>query len=131
MLDTNILVSGLLTPTGPPARLVDLAQREEIRLLYDDRMFREYSQVLQRPRFGFSPAAVQVFLEFLRTDGEHVVARPLRPIGTDPSDQPFLEVAVSARADLLVTGNRKHYPRRASQDVRIVTPAEALRLLIT
>ena len=129
VLDTNVLVSGLLTPAGPSARIVDLAQLGEIRLLYDDRMFQEYAQVLQRPRFGFSPPAVRLLLEFLEDEGEHVVADPLQPMGADSSDQPFLEVAVSGGASLLVTGNRKHYPKHSPPGFRIVSPQEALRLL--
>lgn len=130
VLDTNVLVSGLLTPHGVSARLVDLAQREELRVLYDDRILQEYHRVLRRPRFGFSVAAVALLLEFVALNGERVVARPLSPAGADPSDQPFLEVAVSGAADLLVTGNRRHYPRSPVGSVRVVDPAEALRQLL-
>lgn len=125
-----MLVSGLLTPAGSSARLIDLAQRGEIVLVYDDRMFQEYTDVLHRPRFGFSSSAVEVFLEFLEAEGQHVVARPLPAMGVDPSDQPFLEAAISAEADLLVTGNRKHYPRHPPAGVKIVTPAEAVKRLV-
>ena len=130
VLDTNVLVSGLLTPLGPSARLMDLVQRGEIRLLYDDRMFQEYAQVLRRVRFGFSTSVVEMFLEFPGTDEEHLVARPLPPFGPDPSDQPFLEVAVSGEADLLVTGNRKHFPQHGPRGLRIVAPAGALKILL-
>ena len=130
VLDTNVLVSGLLTPLGPSARLIDLAQRREIRLLYDDRMFQEYAQVLRRPHFGFSPSAIDILLEFLEVDGEHIVARPLHSMGVDPSDHPFLETAISGEADLLVTGNRKHFPKTAPRGLKIVAPAEALKQLL-
>lgn len=129
VLDTNVLVAGLLTPHGVSARLMDLAQRGELQLLFDDRMLDEYRQVLKRPRFGFSMGSVGIFLEFLESGGERVVARPLPPGGADPSDQPFFEVAVSGQAAALVTGNRRHYPQHPPGLLRILSPAEALRLL--
>ncbi|MBI4227251.1 MAG: PIN domain-containing protein [Candidatus Omnitrophica bacterium] len=124
-------MSGLLTPHGTSARLVDLAQREELRLLYDDRILHEYDQVLRRPRFGFSATTVALLLEFVEMSGERVVARPLPPAGTDLSDQPFLEVAVSGVAELLVTGNRRHYPRHPVGSLRILNSAEALRWMLS
>lgn len=130
VLDTNVLVSGLLSPHGPSARLIDLAQDRKIQLLLDDRVFQEYQQVLRRPRFGFSSTAIDLVLEFLETEGERLVANPLPMTGADPSDQPFLEVAVSGQADLLVTGNLRHYPRRPLGELRIVSPREALQLII-
>lgn len=129
VLDTNVVVSGLLTPDGAAARLIDLAQRGELQLLYDDRIIREYHQVLRRPRFGFSSHAIALVLEFLETHGEHVVAKPMPSAGADPSDHPFLEVAVSGQADLLVTGNRRHYPQRPPGHLRILNPADALEWL--
>lgn len=131
VLDTNVLVSGLLTPHGTAARLMDLAQREDLQLLYDDRILQEYRQVLRRPQFGFSGVAVALLLEFIETSGEHVVARPLPLAGTDPSDQPFLEVAVSGAADALVTGNRRHYPKQSAGSVRILSPADALQWVLS
>lgn len=130
VLDTNVLVSGLLTPAGPSARLMDLAQRGELVLVYDDRMLHEYADVLHRSRFGFSSSAVATFLEFIEMEGQHVVARPFPPMGIDPSDQPFLEAAISAEADLLVTGNRKHYPLHPPAGLKIVTPADAMKRLV-
>jgi predicted nucleic acid-binding protein len=55
VLDTNILVSALLSPFRPPARALDLVLSDEIRLACDDRLMAEYRQVLARPRFGFAP----------------------------------------------------------------------------
>lgn len=126
-----MLVSGLLTPLGPSARIIDLAQRGEIQLLYDDRILHEYRQVLRRPRFGFSAASIGLFLEFLETEGEHLVARPLRPMSGDPSDQPFLEVALSGQADFLVTGNLRDYPKKQLGPLRVLSPREAVVRLVS
>lgn len=129
VLDTNVLVSALLVPVGSSARLLKLAERGSITLLYDDRILWEYDQVLRRPRFGFSLPSVEVLIEFLLREGERVIAEIMKPAGADPTDQPFFEVAFSGGAELLVTGNRKHFPQNPPQGLRITGPAEALKRL--
>jgi putative PIN family toxin of toxin-antitoxin system len=125
VLDTNILVSALLSPFGPPARVLDLILSGEIRLVYDDRMMAEYREVLARPKFGFAPEDVADLLAFLETDGEPVTARPLPCELPDADDLPFLEVAAHAEATL-VTGNTAHYPASFRGAVVVLTPAEFL-----
>jgi putative PIN family toxin of toxin-antitoxin system len=125
VLDTNVLVSALLSPFGPPARVLDLALSGEIRLAYDDRVMAEYREVLARPKFGFSPEDVADVLAFLEADGEPVTALPLSCELPDADDLPFLEVAAHAEATL-VTGNTAHYPASFRGAVVVLTPAEFL-----
>jgi predicted nucleic acid-binding protein len=47
----------------------------------------------------------------------------------DPGDEPFLEVALSARVAAIVTGNKRHFPKRNYEGVRILSPAEFLKAL--
>lgn len=127
VLDTNVLVSGLLNPLGAPGRIVDLLLAEAFVLLVDDRILGEYRDVLNRPHFGFLAADVGALLDVLANASEAVHARPLPPLA-DPGDQPFLEVAAAGLADSLVTGNSRHYPTRHRPDgLRVETPAEFLR----
>ena len=126
VVDTNVLVAGLLRADGPPGRVVDSVLRQSYVVLYDDRIMREYESVLVRPRFGFEAGAISTFLAFVRDVGERIVAPPFELRCSDAGDQPFLEVAVEARAAALVTGNRRHFPSRCP--VRIVSPAELVRL---
>ena len=79
VLDTNILVSALLSPFGPPARVLDLALTGEVQLAYDDRLLAEYHEVLARPKFGFTPSDVADLLEYLIVSGEPVTASPYSP----------------------------------------------------
>ena len=128
VLDTNVLVSGLLTPHGPPGRLVDLLLAGEVTLIYDDRILSEYHEVLERPRFDFDPGDVEDVLELFATEGEAVTAPPLAVELPDPDDLPFVEVATAGRADALVTGNRRHFPARAlPPGVRVVGVADFVR----
>ena len=124
VLDTNVLVSALLTPHGSPARVLDLALSGQLQIVYDDRILDEYRSVLRRERFRFDQAAVADLLAHLQSSGLHVTAPPQPPAGTDASDQAFFEVAM-AGADALITGNVKHFPPTAGRAL-IVSPAALL-----
>ena len=126
VLDTNILVSALLSPFGPPARVLDMVFSGDIRVAYDDRLMAEYREVLARPKFSFAPEDVVTVLVYLEADGERLTARPLPCELPDADDLPFLEVAAQADAEL-ITGNAAHYPLAARGAVRVYTPAEFLR----
>lgn len=130
VVDTNVLVSGLLSPHGRPGRVVDLVVNARLSPLYDDRMLDEYRAVLRRDRFSFDPGDVRDFLNQLRAVGEHVTPEPWPGELPDPDDRPFLEVALSGRARVLVTGNRRDFePRRGTHSVRVVSPRELIELV--
>jgi predicted nucleic acid-binding protein len=122
VVDTNVLVSGLLSAHGTPARVLDLLATGDLQATYDDRVAAEYRQVLARPRFGFQPQAVAHLLDYLFTEGLPLVARPLPAMLPDPDDQPFWEVAVEAAAPL-ITGNLKHFPSEVCTGLEVLTPA--------
>ena len=129
VIDTNVLVSGMLSPHGPPGRIVDAVLAKGLAVVYDDRILGEYRAVLRRPRFGFRPQDVDAFLDFVELSGEPAVGLLLTVVLPDPSDLPFLEVAAGGRADALITGNAKHFrPRRGSHRVLVCTPAEFVHL---
>ena len=133
VVDTNVLVSGVLNPHGPPGRIVDAILAERFTLiLYDDRIVDEYRAVLARPTFGFRPSEIDALVDFVEIAGESIIARHLTVVLSDPTDRPFLEVAAAGHADALVTGNTKHFkPRRGSHDVPICAPADFLGRLET
>ena len=129
VLDTNVLVSALLRPDGPPGRVLDLFLSKRCGIAYDDRILREYREVLPRPKFGFTPSLVEALLEVIDAEGLGVAAPPVPVELPDPDDQAFLEVAVAIRADALVTGNLRHYPVAARRLVPVTDPAAFLRSL--
>lgn len=126
VLDTNVLVSGLLTPFGPPGGIVRLVSDGRLVLCYDARILAEYREVLLRPRFLFDPEQIAVLLDYIQNTGLVHVTRPLaRPL-PDPDDQPFLEVATAARA-CLVTGNKAHFPKSLCKGISVFGPADFLQ----
>ena len=108
VLDTNVVVSGLLTALGPPAQLADLVSSGDITLVVDERTLAEYGDVLARPQLKFGAREIRDFMT-LALDAEHVIGAPLPFSLPDPDDEPFLEVAVAGAVDALVTGNEKHF----------------------
>jgi uncharacterized protein len=129
VLDTNVLVSGLLNPSGAPGRVLDLILAGEVTLLVDDRVLDEYRGVLRRPKFGFQPGDVADLMIFIEKESERVLASPLGISLPDRGDIPFLEVAVSGSAEALVTGNARHFRPAASLELSIEGPAQFLRRL--
>lgn len=125
VLDTNVIVSGLLVARGFSGRLVDAVLAGLLRITYDDRIESEYREVLSRPHFAISAARREAFLDELKSQ-DAVTARPwIDGNLPDPDDIPFLEAALQATDQILVTGNLKHYPRTCRRTVRVLTPREA------
>lgn len=124
MLDTNVLVSGLLSPYGPPGEIVRLVSAGAVTLCLDARIFAEYDEVLARPRLGFDPDDVASLLDYIHFRSEVVASGPLECRLPDPDDEPFLEVAATCAADCLVTGNVAHFPVEARAGVPVFTPAQ-------
>jgi putative PIN family toxin of toxin-antitoxin system len=131
VLDTNVLVSGLLNPYGPPGRIVEAVAVGDLVLCYDARILLEYEDVLLRPKFRLNPRRVSPLLESITTFGEEFAGKPLRIGLPDVDDEPFLEVAIAGGVDGLVTGNQKHFPSRACEGIPIVDPAAFLRQVNT
>ncbi len=128
VLDTNVLVSGLLSPFGPPAEIVRLVSAGSLTLCLDARILTEYAEVLARPRFSFDPDAVSALLDYIDDRGQNVAAAPLDTRLPDPDDEPFLEIALACGADCLVTGNLRHFPAEACAGMRVVSASEFVGL---
>ncbi len=126
VLDTNVVVSGLLRAAAPPGKILDLVVGGAVRVALDERIFAEYCDVLSRPEFGFAPARVLDLTDFLWRAGERIQPTRLDVLLPDPDDAKFLEVAVGAAASALVTGNVRHYPPGRRHGVHVVTPREWL-----
>ena len=128
VLDTNIIVSALLQPLGPPAQVFVLAIGGSIQLCISGSVYAEYEEVISRPRFRWSEDIIAGALDTIREKG--LWARPTEAIRacSDPDDDIFLECAHAAQANYLVTGNLKHFPMSWS-GTRIVTARNLLDIV--
>lgn len=129
-LDTNVLVSGLIAPFGPPGDIVRLLAGGAIHVCYDARILAEYREVLSRPAFGIATDRMASLLDQVESDGVLVTSRPLAMRLPDPEDEMFLAVALSGGARCLVTGNLRHYPERSRQGVTVVSPRRFVELYV-
>jgi putative PIN family toxin of toxin-antitoxin system len=124
VLDTNVVVSGLLSETSIPAQVLDLCIAGDVDLVVERRILAEYRDVLRREELGLDRDDVDGFLELVEF-AEHVVAPPLPLTLPDPGDLPFLETAVAAAVDAIVTGNVRHFrPREGAVEVPVLTPRQ-------
>jgi putative PIN family toxin of toxin-antitoxin system len=126
VVDTNVLVAGLLSPFGPPGEIVRMIASSALRLCFDARILTEYTDVLRRPKFQFRPEQIQALMEQIRAEGHVVAGEPLPVELPDPADEPFLEVAVAGDAQGLITGNTKHFPPSRCRGITVFSPREFL-----
>jgi putative PIN family toxin of toxin-antitoxin system len=126
VVDTNVLVSGVLKPYSPAASILRMVVEGVIQPAYDLRILAEYQEVLSRPKFKFGRELVSSLLDQIEEEGLLISASPLKSPLPDPADEPFLEVAVTGAAAALVTGNRRHFPRGSYGAAKILSPSEFL-----
>ncbi len=124
VLDTNVLVSGLLTPFGSSGEIVRMVSAGILILQYDSRILLEYQEVLYRPKFQFHKEHIDTLLAYVKQNGQVIPATPLRQRLPDPDDEPFLEIAIAGRPACLITGNKSHFPQQSRQGLKILSPSE-------
>jgi putative PIN family toxin of toxin-antitoxin system len=127
VLDTNVLVSGLLSPFSPCGNIVRMVSSGDLILFFDARILSEYYEVLHRPKFKFEEEKVVALLDYISLRGQSVAASPLSYNLPDSDDNPFLEVAVSAKTAYLITGNKDHFPIDLCMGIRVVSPQQFLK----
>jgi len=128
VLDTNVIVSGLVSPFGPPGEIIRMVASALLELCYDARVLSDYQNVLTRQKFPFDQTHIEDLLEEIESCGHITTGRPLAKRLPDPDDEPFLEVALGGKAQYLITGNLKHFPAKKGQGIRVVSPDEFLEI---
>ncbi len=128
VIDTNLLVSGLLNDTGAPAKLILRWLKGQFDIVLSDEIMNEYVYILRHlPEVDQSKAGH--LLEALYTSGIHVVISGTLQACKDLDDDKFLETAMTGKAEYLVTKNTKHFPHKSYQGVRIVKVSKFLEEL--
>ncbi len=128
--DTNTVVSGLLWPGGPPARIIDFAEAGRIELATSAALLAELQSVLGRAKFlkqltrrGLDAGAI--------FDGYAALALRVAPAATprvvarDPDDDHVIACAIAARAEIIVSGDRDLLDLGRYGEVRILSAASA------
>jgi uncharacterized protein len=127
VIDTNVLVSAAIKPAGLQRTVLLLAMTKPARLYVSRPILEEYSDVLARPELKIRKGLRQQLLQLIRNHSHTVVPSRHLEVTSDPDDNIFLECADVARADYLVTGNQRHFPRFWKK-TKVITSREFISL---
>lgn len=129
VIDTNVLVSALLSRQGPNAGVFDLVLAGKVQPCVSEEVLNEYRGVLGRPKFrGIGPSHVNALIDLLEMVSIKVRPTKTLRISSDEPDNRIYECAAAAGARYIVTGNRKHFDKPYGS-VEIVNARELLGLL--
>lgn len=129
VLDTNVLVSALISTGGNPALLLDKAGESYILFISKD-MLTEFEAVISRDKFRFADEEINTIIEAIVSFSEIVNPEiKLDVIKSDPDDNKILECAVASGAYYIVSGDRHLLDLKEYGEIKIITPKEALELL--
>ena len=126
VIDTNVIVSALLSPAGNEALIVLAIQQGLIQPYFSAEILRDYAEVLARPKFRFPPEEIEALIALVRFRGQLVQPGAFAAASPDPGDEKFLACALTAAVDAIVTGNKRDFPAEACEDVRVVSAGELL-----
>jgi uncharacterized protein len=129
VLDTNVIISAHLNPDGYERFALDLGLARKFQIYVSPAIFEEYRGVLGREKFGIDPQLVCASLELMAKAA--IMVNPTRRVraAKHPEDNKFLECTRESAADYLVTGNKRHFPRRFGA-ARVVNAREFLENII-
>ena len=129
VLDTNVLISALISSSGPPGQLLSAVKHGDITLVTSVYQLDELRNVLARERLRsyIKPEEAQDLIDNLETVGTLVSKLPVCELSPDPADNPILATAIAGNANLIVSGDKSDMLVLGHvENIRIVSPATAL-----
>ncbi|HEX3586982.1 MAG TPA: putative toxin-antitoxin system toxin component, PIN family [Candidatus Angelobacter sp.] len=111
VIDANVVISAVLKPEGLQRTVLLLATTKPARWYVSEPIMEEYAAVLARPELKIRRSLRLQVVQLIKNHIYSVTPSQLPQLTTDPDDNIFLECADAARADYLVTGNQRHFPR--------------------
>ncbi|UXE59288.1 MAG: putative toxin-antitoxin system toxin component, PIN family [Woronichinia naegeliana WA131] len=122
VLDTNIIVSAILSKTGKARQALDKAQ-DISQVLMSTSVLEEIETVLLRPKFDkyISQLERRFFLtNFLKTV-EFIVEKEVIVVCRDPKDDKILNLALSGQAEYIISGDQDLLVLNPFQGIQIIT----------
>ncbi|MFZ5652536.1 MAG: putative toxin-antitoxin system toxin component, PIN family [Bacillota bacterium] len=134
VLDTNVIISGLLVPDGPPGEIIHLWIENKLTVVLSQALIEEYLEVISRPKFknmGTLLDRQDILINLIELN-RTVFVNPkesLVVIQDDPEDNRVLECAAEGAAEFIISGDSHLLGLKEFRRIRIVTPAEFLKSL--
>jgi len=128
VIDTNVLVSALLKSQRNPALILSLILQHQLTLCVSEEIFTEYGEVLHYGKFKqLDQDLIKKLLDDIQRDALWINPKVSVDIIKDhPPDNRFLECALEAKVDFIVTGNKKHFNFKSFHHIPIVAPTDFL-----
>ncbi len=128
VIDTNLIISAVLSPSGAAGAVVNLWKRGFLQLVVSDYIVKEYLMVLARG--NLTDRQMRHWAKwFTHPSKVTEVQPPLRVTASrDPQDNPFLEAAVTGKAEYLITRDNDLLVLESYKSVQILTPADFLNV---
>lgn len=128
VLDTNVIISALLSSEGPPARIIDRWQAEEFDVAISESLLDELERALAYPKVGrhLDKTGVKGNAVLNRLRHATIVVEPqerLDVIPQDPQDNRVVECAVAAGASFIISGDGHLLSLKEYQGIQILPPA--------
>jgi len=127
VIDPNILVSAALKPHGLQRTTMLLAITPPARLYVSETILEEYRDLMARPELKIREGLRQQLLQLIKNRAHLISSFPSLQLAKDPDDDKSLECADAARADYLVTGNQRHFPKFWKQ-TKVITSREFISI---
>ena len=127
VIDTNVLISATLSPQGVPAKVVKHVLTHN-RIVFSDETYEEFYSRLWRPKFDayISREKRKLILLDFSNIAEWVEISGSLKCCRDLDDDKFLEVALKANANVLISGDRDLTDLKNIKSISIITPSEYL-----
>jgi uncharacterized protein len=121
--DTNVLVSALIFPGGPPEAFYRLALEGKVELVTSRPLLAELARVLSE-KFGWQPERAQELIEQLIRLAEIVDPQEtVADVEADPTDNRVLEAALAGHADAIVSGDQHLLALASWRGITVRSPA--------
>lgn len=135
VVDTSVLVSGLIRPQGPPGDILRALREGRFNVGYSHETLMEVVEVLGRDffrsKYHIQFNDIEVLVSLIRLRGDAVVPAQKITDCRDPKDNKFLEAAVAGEADYLVSGDDDLLSLNPYRGIPILSPAEFLETIDT
>jgi len=133
VVDTNVLVSGLIKPDGPTSAILKDLRQGRFIIVFSSELLQELVSVLTYPKlrakYGLNRSVVEAFLALLALRGDLVIPRQPLHVCRDPDDDMLFEAAIAGHADYIVSGDSDVLALKGHEGIGILSPKGFAKIL--